>query len=157
MVKFHGMATPSIFNRRSHARFWWRTSTTFWSSLLSTEEACPWPLAVFYCFGSFWQTTSATSATSFSFLFFFRLGRGSRLTVGGGGGEGGGGGRARRGWDPKVSFYVDPLALSARSSHKPFFLFRAISSSSFELLSTLATMNLGGMNDGGPVKLTLQV
>ena len=157
MVKFHGMAAPSISNQRSHARFWWRTSITFWSSLLSTEEARPWPLVVFYCFGSYWWTASATSATSFSFLFFFRLGVGSGLIVGGGGGGGGEGERAGRGWDPEVSFYVDPLALSARSSHRPFFLFRAISSSSSELLSTRATMNLGGMNDGGPVKLTLQV
>ena len=84
MVEFHGMAASFISSQRSHAGFRWRTSATFWSSLLLIEETCPWPLAIFYCFGSFWWTTSPSSTTSFSFLFFFRLGMGSRLTIGGG-------------------------------------------------------------------------
>ena len=79
-------------------------------------------------------------ANSFSFLFFFRLVIANRLTVGGGGE-----GRDRGGWDPKASLGIDPLALSARRSRKPFFLFKAISSSSSssKLSSTRATMNLG--------------
>ena len=150
------MAALSISNRGSYVGFWWRTSTTCWSSLLSTEKARLWPLAVFYCFGSFWRTTSPSSATSFSFLFFFKLGMASRLTAGGGGGGGGGGGRrVGRGWDLEVSFCTDPLALSTRSFFRPFFLSRAIFSSSSELLSIRATMNLEGTNDGGSVKLTL--
>ena len=64
----------------------------------------------------------------FSFLFFFKLGMGSKPTIGGGGG-----GKAGRGWDPEV-----PLFLSARSSFRPFFLFKAISSSSSELSSMRA-------------------
>ena len=52
-------------------------------------------------------------------------------------------GRAGRDWDLEVSFCAGPLALSTRSSFRPFLLFRAISSSSSKLLSTRATMNLG--------------
>ena len=48
----------------------------------------------------------------------------------------------RWGCDREVSLGVDPLALSARSSRKPFFLFRDISSSSSsELLSIRTTMS----------------
>ena len=80
------MAVPSSSSRGSHTRVGGRTSTTLWSSLLSTKEAIPWPLAIFYYLGSFWETTSPSLATS-SFLFFFRLATVNGLTVGGGGGE----------------------------------------------------------------------
>ena len=77
--------------------------------------------------------------TFFSFFFFFKLATVNRLTVRGEGG------RAGRGWDLGVSFGANPLALSARSSRKPFFLFRVISSSSSssELLSMCAMTRLG--------------
>ena len=52
------------------------------------------------------------------------------------------GGRAGKGWDPEVSLGASPLFLSAKSSFKLLFLFRAISSSSSELSSTRAIMNL---------------
>ena len=87
MVEFRGMVAPSNSSRGAQAGSLWCTSATSCSSLLSTEEACTWPLAVFYCFGSFWGTTSPSLASSFSFLFFLRLGMGSRLPGGGGGGE----------------------------------------------------------------------
>ena len=68
--------------------------------------------------------------------FLLQVGEGrSRLTVGRGGRGGGGAGR---GWDLEV-----PLFLYAKSSFRPFFLFRVISPSSSELLSIQATMSLG--------------
>ena len=132
MKELYDMAAPSSFSQGSHARFWGCTSATVWSSLLSTEKALPLPLAVFYCLDSFWRTNSPSLANSFSFLFFFRLVTTNGLTVGGGGG-----GRARGGWDPEASLGADFLALFARSSCKPLFLFIPISySSSSELSST---------------------
>ena len=137
MVESHGMAAPSSSSRGSHTGFWRRTSATFWSSLLSTEEAYPLPLAVFCCLGgtpSFWRTNSPSLATSFSFFLFFRLAGANQLTA-----RVGKGGRGRRGYDLEVSLGANPLALFARSSCKPLFLFRDISSSSSsELLSIRA-------------------
>ena len=92
-------------------------------------------LAIFCCLGFFWGTLFPFSVISFSFLFFFKLGMGSKLTVGGGR-EGRGG--ASRGGDSEM-----PLFLSVRNSFIPFFLFKAISSLSFELSSTRAVTRPG--------------
>ena len=59
------------------------------ASLLFIEEARPLFLAIFYYSGFFWGTTFPFSVILFSFLFFFKLGMGSKLTVGGGKGRGG--------------------------------------------------------------------
>ena len=88
-------------------------------------------MAIFCYLGSFWGTTFPSLTISFSFIFFFKLGRGEQANCRKGGG-------ASRGWDPEV-----PLFLYAKSSFRPFFLFRVISSSSSKLLSIQATMSLG--------------
>ena len=46
------------------------------ASLLSTKEARPLSLAIFYYLGFFGGTISPSSV-SFSFLFFFKLGKGA--------------------------------------------------------------------------------
>ena len=45
------------------------------------EEACPLSLAIFCCLGSFGGIASPSSV-SFSFLFFFKLGIGSKPVIG---------------------------------------------------------------------------
>ena len=62
-------------------------STEYSASLLSTEEARLLSLVVFCYLGSFSGINSLSSAGSFSFLFFFKFGIGSKPIVEGGGGE----------------------------------------------------------------------
>ena len=61
------------------------------------------------------------------------------MVVGGGGGEG----RVRGSWASRASLDADPLFLLAIRSLKPFLGFRAIESSSSELLSTSTIINWG--------------
>ena len=77
---------------------------------------------------------------SLSFLFFLcKFGLGSRPSR-----EGGrGGGRLGGSWVFRVSLDDDPLLLPARRSFSLFLRFKAISSSSLELLSTRAIISLG--------------
>ena len=127
------MAAPSSFSRRAQVRYYWRTLTTPRSSLLSTKVACPLSWANFYFLVS--QRTTSPYSTSCSFLFFFRLGIGSRPVTGGGKG-----GRKERGWDFGVFLKDDPLFLPARRSFKPFLGLSDISfSSSSELSSIFAS------------------
>ena len=113
---------------------YWRTSATLGSFLLSTEVARPLSSAIF-CFLISWRTTSP-SFISCSFLFFFKLGMGSRLITGGGREEGG--------WDFGASLEDDPLFLSAMRFFKPFLGLSDISSSSsLELSSIFANMRPG--------------
>ena len=131
MEELQGTVVPSNSNRGFQVG--WRTLAECLASLLSTVEAGPLFLAIFCCLGSFWGTTSPSSTISFSFIFFFKLGRGEQANC-----RKRRGGGAGRGWDPEV-----PLFLYAKSSFRPFFLFRVISSSSSKLLSIQATMSLG--------------
>ena len=59
------------------------------------------------------------------------------MVVGGGGGEG----RVRGSWALGASLDADPLFLSTIRSFKPFLGFRAIESSSLELLSASMIIN----------------
>ena len=134
MVEFQGMAASSSSSRRAHAGFWWHTSATFWSSLLSSEEARPLSLAIFCCLGSFQQTTSPLLGYLLLLPFLLQVRHKKQVNCRRRQREGGGG--TGRGQDLEVSLGVGPLFLFSRSSFRPFFLFRAISSSSSELLST---------------------
>ena len=126
------MATPSNSSRGTQVHCCCRTSASLGSFLLSTEEA-RLSLAVFYCLGPFCGTASPFS-NSYSFLFFFKLGMGSRLSsiVGRGGGIAGGG------LDPEAPWRLAPLFF--RRLHSPVFLLSSgISFSSMESLSTHAS------------------
>ena len=68
--------------------------------------------------------------------FFFKLRLGCRPTV-----VVRGGGRVRGSWASGASLDADPLFLSTIRSLKPFLGFRAIKSSSLELLSTSTIIN----------------
>ena len=137
MEELQGTTAPSNSNQEFQAR--WHTSAECSAFLLFTEEARPLSLDILCCLDSFWGTTSPSLAPFFLFLFFFKSGRGCKLSAGGGGR---GRGRVGKGWDPRASLDDDPLFLSARSSLRPVFLFRAISSSSSELSSMRATRRL---------------
>ena len=103
-----------------------------------------WPVL---CLGPFFASWSPGGQpypfhTSCSFIFFFRLGMGSRPVTGGGGGgrEDWGGG----GWDFGASLEDDLLFLPTRRSFKPFLELNDISSSSSsELSSIFASTRLG--------------
>ena len=107
------------------------------ASLLSTEEACPLSLVVFYYLGSFSGISSPSLAISFSFLFFFKFGMGSKSTMEGGKGGGSAGGS----WDLKASLGPAsyPLRGCAILFFFFFFLYSGISSSSSRSLSTHVT------------------
>ena len=85
MVEFHGMAVSPVEGpRQGFGGAPWPYAGPLYSP---PRRPTLGPWSFFCCFGSFWRTTSPSSTTSFSFLFFFRLGKGSRLSVGGEGGE----------------------------------------------------------------------
>ena len=105
-----------------------RTSATPRSSLLSTKVAYHLSWTIFYILVS-WQT-NLPSFTSYSFLFFFKLGMKSRPVT-----RGEGGGKEERDWGFGASLQDDPLFLPTRRSFKPFLELSDISSSSSSELS----------------------
>ena len=114
-----------------------RTSATPRSSLLSTKVAYHLSWTIFYILVS-WQT-NLPSFTSYSFLFFFKLGMKSRPVTGGEGG-----GKEERDWGFGASLQDDPLFLPTRRSFKPFLELSDISSSSSsELSSNFKSMRPG--------------
>ena len=117
----------------------WRTLAPLDSSRLSTEGALL-SLAFLGCFAPFGGITSPFS-TSCTFLFLFksRLGSSPTAVIGRGGG-----GRLRGTWVLGTFLEADPLFLLASRPFKLVLYFKSMPpSSSFELASTRATINLG--------------
>ena len=107
--------------------------------LLSTEDPL-FSRTVFCCFVPFGRATSPSS-NSYTFLFFFKSGWGSKPTKVTRRERGGG--RLARTWDLGTSLNNPPLFLAARRPFNPFLGLMSIFSSSSELRSTWAMTSLG--------------
>ena len=132
------MRAPSNSSLGDQVRCGWRTLVPKESSLLSIEVSLYLSLFVFYCFRSFGGANSPSSIF-FPFLFFFcKFGSGSRPRGEGKGGRVGFGGS----WVFGASLDSPPFLPTTRSL-RPLLGFKAISTSSSELLSTQTTTSLG--------------
>ena len=132
------MGEPSSSSLGDQVRYGRCTLAPKESSLLSTEVSLYLSLFVFYYFGSFGRANSPSSI-SFPFLFLFcRFGPGSKPRGEGKGGRVGLGGS----WVIGTSLDGPPFLLATRFL-RPLLGFKAISTSSSELVSTRATTGLG--------------
>ena len=133
-----GMAVPSSSSRGAQVRCVRRTSASRKSSLLSTEE--PFLSLTVFCYFESFGGTISPSLISFPLLFFFcKLGFGCKPRWEGREGRGGLGGS----WVCGASLDDDPFLLDTKSL-RPFLGFKAISSSSSEIVSTRVTTNPKG-------------
>ena len=136
IVASQGMGAPPNSSRRTHVRDP-RHASALISSLLSTEGG-RLSLTFLSYFAPF-RGIISPSSPSCAFLFFFKSGQGSNpSTVTGGGG----GGRLEGTWVLGTSFKGDPLFRLANRPFKVDLYFKSIPSSSSELVSTRATINL---------------